>query len=188
MRKKPLPPLAHVVDPEESALFRNAVRDAVPLPEPDRVSPTEPIPQPFPVQSLINEYDGLFEPLHDEPLSWEDSLESGEALSFLRDGLSRQILKKLRHGHWAVQACVDLHGMTRDEARNALGAFLATAKSRGYRCVRIIHGKGLGSKNREPVLKAKIKTWLARYEDVLAYCQAPDRDGGAGATLMLLRA
>jgi DNA-nicking Smr family endonuclease len=54
--------------------------------------------------------------------------------------------------------------------------------------VRIIHGKGLGSKNREPVLKAKIKTWLARYEDVLAYCQAPDRDGGAGATLMLLRA
>ena len=129
MRKKPLPPLAHVVDPEESALFRNAVRDAVPLPEPDRVSPTEPIPQPFPVQSLINEYDGLFEPLHDEPLSWEDSLESGEALSFLRDGLSRQILKKLRHGHWAVQACVDLHGMTRDEARNALGAFLATAKA-----------------------------------------------------------
>ncbi len=188
MRKKTLAPFAHVVDPEESTLFRNAVRDAVRLPEPDRVSPTEPIPPPFPAQSPINEYDGLFGPLHDEPPSWEDSLESGEALSFLRDGLSRQILKKLRRGHWGVQACVDLHGMTRDEARNALGAFLATAKSRDYRCVRVIHGKGLGSKNREPVLKAKIKIWLARYEDVLAYCQAPDRDGGAGATLMLLRA
>jgi DNA-nicking Smr family endonuclease len=87
-----------------------------------------------------------------------------------------------------VQAYIDLHGMNREEAREALGAFLAAVRRRGYRCVRIIHGKGLGSKNREPVLKAKVKTWLARREEVLAYCQAPDHQGGGGAMLVLLKA
>lgn len=87
-----------------------------------------------------------------------------------------------------MQAHIDLHGMNREEAREALGAFLEAVMRRAYRCVLIIHGKGLGSKNREPVLKAKVKTWLARNEEVLAFCQAPDHQGGAGAMLVLLRA
>lgn len=185
VRKKadsPAPP-----DAADSALFRDAVRDAIPLPKPDRIAATAPARPAVSVQSIPDQREALFESLSDEPLDQEASLETGEALTFLREGLSRQVLKKLRRGHWVVQACIDLHGMNREEAREALGEFLAAVTRRGYRCVRIIHGKGLGSKNREPVLKAKVKTWLARKEAVLAYCQAPDNQGGAGAMLVLLK-
>ncbi len=186
MRKK-APPL-RVSESEDSALFHDAIRGAVPLPKSDRISPAAPAVPAIPVQSIIGEHETVFESLSDEALGWEEALETGEELSFLRDSLSRQVLKKLRRGYWVVEAYVDLHGMNREEARQALGAFLAQVKYRGYRCIRIIHGKGLGSKNREPVLKAKVKTWLWRCDDVLAYCQAPDHAGGAGATIVLLKA
>jgi DNA-nicking Smr family endonuclease len=173
---------------EDSDLFRDAVRGAIPLPEPDRVSLPVPALPAFPVHPIAPDDKALLDSLSDEPPGWDEALESGEELRFLRDGLSRQVLKKLRRGHWVVQAYVDLHGMNREEARQVLGQFLAQVIQRGYRCVRIIHGKGLGSKNREPVLKAKIKTWLARHEEVLAYCEAPAQEGGAGATIVLLKA
>ena len=188
MRKKNSAPASPAPEPEDSHLFRAAVKGAIPLPKPDRILRATPAPPPVPVQSLLDEHAALHESLSDEPLGWEESLETGEELSFLRDGLSRQVLKKLRRGHWVVQAHVDLHGMNREEAREALGEFLGAVKRRGLRCVRIVHGKGLGSKNREPVLKGKVKTWLARKEEVLAFCQAPDHQGGAGAMLVLLRA
>jgi DNA-nicking Smr family endonuclease len=87
-----------------------------------------------------------------------------------------------------VQDQLDLHGLTRAEAHEALAAFLRTAVRYARRCVRIVHGKGLGSKNREPVLKVKVKVWLARRQEVLAFCQAPPAHGGSGAVLVLLRA
>lgn len=96
-------------------------------------------------------------------------------------------LKKLRRGHWNIQAEIDLHGMTSDEARARFIEFLEESKNLGLRCVRIIHGKGFGSRNQEPVLKLKVTSWLMQRDDTLAFCQARPIDGGSGATIVLLR-
>jgi len=82
---------------------------------------------------------------------------------------------------------IDLHGMTVDEAHDSLADFLLDARGRGFRCVRVIHGKGLTSRNREPVLKGKVRRWLSQWDDVLAYCEAPPHAGGSGAVVALLR-
>ncbi len=86
-----------------------------------------------------------------------------------------------------MQGEIDLHGHTTDEAHDALADFLDDARQHGYRCVRVIHGKGLTSPNREPVLKGKVRAWLSHWDDVLAYCEAPPHAGGGGAVLILLR-
>jgi len=121
------------------------------------------------------------------PVSVDDALESGEELSFLREGYPRDTLRKLRRGHWTVEASLDLHGMNRTEAAVAVSEFLRRCAQRGQRCVRIVHGRGLGSPNREPVLKGKLRKWLPLRGDVLAFCQAPRAHGGAGAVLILLK-
>jgi DNA-nicking Smr family endonuclease len=181
--KRPLDPR---IDEEDAALFRAAVGDAVPLRTPPRRAPTA-VPEPaVPVQSLLDEHAALRESL-DAALDPDSALETGEEAAFLREGLSRQVLRKLRRGHWVVQDELDLHGMTRPEAREAVAAFIRDAVRRARRCVRIVHGKGLGSKNREPVLKGKVRVWLAQREEVLAFCQAPAPQGGSGAVLVLLR-
>ena len=87
-----------------------------------------------------------------------------------------------------MQGELDLHGLTSDEAHDALADFLVDARGRGLRCVRVIHGKGLSSPNREPVLKGKVRRWLSQWDEVLAYCEAPRHGGGGGAVLVLLKA
>lgn len=121
------------------------------------------------------------------PHTWEIGQEHEGELTFLRRGLSTDILRKLRRSHWSVQAAIDLHGLNSDDARDALADFLAESRQLGYRCVRVIHGKGLTSPNREPILKGKVRRWLAHWDDVLAYTEAPRHAGGAGAVLVLLR-
>jgi len=181
--KRPLDPR---IDDEDAALFRSAVGDAVPLRVAARHA-ARPAPRPaVAVQSLLDEHAALVES-RDGALDPDRALETGEEAAFLRDGLSRQVLRKLRRGHWVVQGELDLHGMTRAEAHEAVAAFVREAVRRARRCVRIVHGKGLGSKNREPVLKGKVRLWLARREEVLAFCQAPAAQGGSGAMLVLLR-
>ena len=113
-------------------------------------------------------------------------LQTDEHLSFCRPGIGPDVPVKLRRGHWAVQAQLDLHGLRSDEAREALGAFLRRARGAGLRCVRVIHGKGLGSPGRVPVLKAKVLRWLVQKREVLAFVQARPLDGGAGALVVLL--
>jgi DNA-nicking Smr family endonuclease len=98
------------------------------------------------------------------------------------------VLARLRRGHWSVQGELDLHRLTREEARDALTEFLNEARAAGWRCVRVVHGKGLSSPNREPVLKGKVRLWLAQRDEVLAYCEAPHHSGGSGAVLVLLKA
>jgi len=138
------------------------------------------------VQSLLDEHDVLTESLAGR-LDPDSALDAGDEASYMREGVSRQVLRRLRRGHWVVQAEVDLHGLRRAEARLALADFLRECGHRGSRCVRVVHGKGLGSKNREPVLKGKVKLWLAQRAEVLAFCQAPAVQGGGGALLVLLR-
>jgi DNA-nicking Smr family endonuclease len=68
-----------------------------------------------------------------------------------------------------------------------LGQFLREAQSHGWRCVRVVHGKGLGSPGRVPVIKDKVKRWLVQSDRVLAFVQARGDDGGAGALIVLLQ-
>ncbi len=166
--------------------FRQAVADVVPLKRERRHALKGPPPPPHAAQRRRDERAALHESLH-APFSIEDALDSGEELTYLRDGLSRQVLRRLRRGHWVVQASLDLHGMNRVVAAEAVAAFLRAARRAGARCVRIVHGRGLGSKNREPVLKGKLRQWLPPRDEVLAFCQAPAVHGGSGALLVLLK-
>jgi DNA-nicking Smr family endonuclease len=108
-------------------------------------------------------------------------------LSFRRPGIGPDVLRKLRRGEWVIQDHLDLHGLRVDEARELLGQFLREALRRGLRCVRVVHGKGLGSKDRQPVLKGKARVWLAQRDEVIAFCQARPAEGGSGALVVLLR-
>jgi DNA-nicking Smr family endonuclease len=147
-------------------------------------------PAPIPSQRLEDERDALemskygAEPA---PHTWEIGQELEAGQTFVRPGLGSDILTKLRRGRWSVQAELDLHGHTADESRDTLADFLLEARARGLRCVRVIHGKGLTSPNREPVLKGKVRKWLSHWDDVLAYCEAPRHAGGGGAVLILLK-
>ena len=158
--------------------------DVDPLPEGKRKALPKARPAPIPRQTQRDEKATLQESL--APFSPDEAMETGEELLFVRPGVSRQTLRKMRKGHWVVEAQVDLHGLDRHQAHAETEEFLKKAKKRGLRCVRIVHGKGLGSRNREPVLKQKLRKWLLR-EEVLAYCQAPAAEGGSGAALVLLK-
>ncbi|MGH6623990.1 MAG: Smr/MutS family protein, partial [Burkholderiaceae bacterium] len=108
-------------------------------------------------------------------------------LSFQRPGVCADVLRKLRRGEWVIQDEVDLHGCRVDEARELLAIFLRETLKQGLRCVRVVHGKGLGSRGRQPVLKGKARTWLAQRDEVIAFCQARPAEGGSGALVVLLR-
>ena len=151
--------------------FRKAVADVEPLRRRKRIELKRPAVAPVPRQRQRDEAAALTESLAG-PLSVDDALDAGEELSYLRDGLSRQILRKLRRGHWVIEDGLDLHGLNREQAAVAVAGFLQQCAAHGLRCVRIVHGKGLGSHNREPVLKAMLRNWLPRRQEVLAYSQA----------------
>ena len=174
---------------DDRALFRAAAAGASPLPLPAGLKPAglEPIPPaPIPLQREQDERSVLREAMSDE-LDLDHLLETDATLSWRREGIGADTLRKLRRGHWMIQSELDLHGLRRDEAREALGQFLRAALARKLRCVRIIHGKGLSSPLREPVLKYKVRNWLMQRDEVLAYVQARPSDGGAGALVLLLR-
>lgn len=171
----------------EAELFRRSIGDVALMRESGKVANPTPRPQPIARQRLADEQAALEESLSDE-FSVETLLDTDEALSFARNGIGPDTLRKLRRGHWVIQSQLDLHGMRTDEAREALTQFLRTTLKRGLRCVRIIHGKGLGSVNKEPVLKNKVRNWLVQKDEVIAFCQARAADGGAGALVVLLKA
>ena len=171
----------------EANLFRQSIGTVAPLRSIDKAVHRPPQPEPIARQHLADEQAALAQSLSDE-FSIESLLETDEGLSYARTGIGQETVRKLRRGHWVIQAQLDLHGMRTDEAREALAEFLRNAGRRGLRCVRVIHGKGLGSVNREPVLKKKVRNWLVQKEEVLAFCQARAADGGAGAVMVLLKA
>ena len=184
--EEPPPPTGPSAD--ERALFRSAMSEVQPLAARHaRVETSATPPPPLPLRRHADESATLHESLH-TPLSFEDRLDIGEEAAFLRPGLPRRVLSDLRRGRWVLQGEVDLHGLTRDEAREALGRFLQASLQRGRRCVRVIHGKGLGSPGRVSILKQLSRGWLAQREEILAFCQAGPHAGGSGALLVLLRA
>lgn len=171
----------------EARLFRTEMAEegVRPLVQPDRlVRPPAQI-EPLPRQREIDEAAALAESLSDE-IDISRYLDVDESLSFHREGVGPDVPRKLRRGDWTVVDQLDLHGLRVEEAREALVGFLAECRRRERRCVRIIHGKGLGSANREPVLRDKVPRWLAQRREVLAFCQARPNDGGSGALIVLL--
>jgi len=172
---------------QDAELFRRTVGKLDLLPPSNKAPITLPRPLPIPRQRLADEQAALMESLSDE-FNVDTLLDTDEALSYARPGIGPDTLRRLRRGHWVIQGQLDLHGMRRDEAREALAEFLRNAVKRSMRCVRVIHGKGLGSVNKEPVLKNKVRSWLVQKDEVLAFCQARAADGGAGALVVLLKA
>ena len=114
-------------------------------------------------------------------------LDTDEMLSFRRPGIGRDVTHKLRKGEWSIQKEIDLHGLRSDEARLALATFIRDAHKQGLRCLRVVHGKGLGSPGKTPVLKSKVHSWLVQKNQVLAFVQAKPAEGGAGALVVLLK-
>jgi DNA-nicking Smr family endonuclease len=164
--------------------------DVTRLPATKKAGVLGPRPAPLPQQTLQDERNALHAAKYGNepaPHTWDIGQEIEGEQTFLRAGLGTDVLIGLRRGRWVVQAELDLHRLTTHQAHEALGAFLVEARSAGLRCVRVIHGKGLTSPNREPVLKGKVRRWLARVDDVLAYCEAPRHAGGSGAVVVLLR-
>ena len=171
---------------EEKEMFSIAVGRVSPLPHKDRSNLAKEQPPPIPVQQQLDEQRVLRETMSDE---WDTSslLDTDEALSFRRPGIGPDVVRKLRKGDWSVQAQVDLHSLRTDEAREALGGFIRESFKTGLRCVRVVHGKGLGSPGKVPVLKSKVQSWLIQKNQVLAFVQATPAHGGAGALLVLLQ-
>jgi DNA-nicking Smr family endonuclease len=179
--------VAKPVKPERDAdVFRDAVKDVTPLRDPGRVVHPVERPAPLPLQRLQDDRQVLEDSLGDAA-GVEAELESGEVVTFVRDGMSPQVLRRLRAGFWSVQQEIDLHGARSDEARALLVDFLDQARQRGHRCVRVIHGKGRRSPNGEPILKRRVIGWLAQRGEVLAFCEARPEDGGSGAVMVLLK-
>ncbi len=170
--------------------LEQAFADVKRLPASKRATNLAPRPAPIARQRMADEADALTASKYGAepaPNAWDIGQEQEAEQTFLRRGLSPDILKKLRRGHWTVQGELDLHGHTIDEAHDALSDFIVEARQRGFRCVRAIHGKGLTSPNREPVLKGRVRKWLSHWDEVLAYCEAPPHAGGGGAVMILLR-
>ncbi len=171
-------------DEEERALFREATRDVTPLSATPRVTGEPPKPRARARFARAEHRLVLEEILHgsaDEP-----ELTSADPSSFARPGVPETTLRKLRRGQYRVQAELDLHGLTQAEAKVLLREFLSAALKRDVRCLRIVHGKGLRSGARGPVLRQLVNSMLRRTAQVLAFTSARQVDGGTGALYVLL--
>ncbi|MGO4305301.1 Smr/MutS family protein [Cupriavidus sp. RAF12] len=171
---------------EEANVFRASIGQVSTLRDRNRVSPPQKLPAPVAVQTQRNDKAVLEASLSDE-FDVENLLDIDETMSFRRPGIGLDVIKKLRRGEWVPQDKVDLHGLRSDEAREALAEFLRRSVRNGVRCVRVIHGKGIGSPDKLPVLKGKVRSWLVQKEEVIAFVQARESLGGAGALMVLLR-
>jgi DNA-nicking Smr family endonuclease len=171
----------------ERRQFELAVGVVKPMKAAPRVDLRPEPPPAHPRQKELDEARALAEAMSDE-VDVESLLLTDDGLGFRRPGVSMDVLGHLRKGKWSIQDQLDLHGMRRDEAREAVGAFIRSAGQRGLRCLRVIHGKGNGSPGRVPVLKSKVHKWLAQRQEVIAFAQAAGPQGGAGALIVLLAA
>jgi DNA-nicking Smr family endonuclease len=170
----------------ERNLFQRAAGKVQPLARHGRVHHAPEPVAPIPAQRQLDDERVLKEAISDE-FDAATLLEVDDAMSFRRPGVGIDVARKLRRGYWSIQAEMDLHGCRTDDAREALAAFLRDAVRQGLRCVRVVHGKGLGSPGKTPVLKGKVHSWLVQKNEVLAFVQARADEGGAGAVVVLLK-
>jgi len=173
----------------EKELFSRAIGPVKALPAKHLPGQRAKIPlvqvAPIPVQQQLDELAVMREAISDG-FDVESLLDTDEALSFRRPGMGPDVVRKLRRGGWSIQRQLDLHGLRREDARDALSAFIREAHKAGMRCVRVVHGKGLGSPGKTPVLKGRVQSWLVQKAEVIAFVQARPAEGGAGALVVLL--
>jgi DNA-nicking Smr family endonuclease len=175
-----------VIDDDERALFRDAVRDVRPLRATPRAVARRARPRARARFTREERLAVLKESLATPVDRLAPVVEAGEELLFRRPSVSPGVFRQLRRGAFRVEAECDLHGLTQSAAQPRLSAFIAEAMVEGCRVVRIVHGKGLGSGRRGPVLKPLVNAYLQRVDAVLAFASGREVDGGAGATLVLL--
>ncbi len=173
---------------DDARAFARAMKDVAPLEGKRRVAPTsrELNPEVMDEVAQINAY---LRDLVDGVVPF-DIADTDEYIEGTVQGLDHRIVRRLRRGEYSIQSHLDLHGLNRDEARAAVGKFIKESHSRGLRCVLVVHGRGLRSKDQIPVLKEKLKAWLTRGSigtKVLAFSSARPYDGGTGAAYVLLR-
>lgn len=171
-------------DEDDPQLFRTAIGGVRKAPPARHLPPLKRMPDPQPRQTEADNREVMRELL---ALDVDVEIESGETLSYAGPGIQDGIMRQLRRGHYRVEAETDLHGLNRKAALTEVLRFLAVCRDRGHRCVRIIHGKGNGSPNSGPVIKARLDGWLRKRSEVLAFCSARPVDGGTGAIYVLLR-
>ncbi len=172
------------VSEEDSRLFRNTVGEVSKISH-NQIVTDKKKPRPIPKQSQLDS-ESVLDHLATVPFSIAE-VNTGDELNFHRPGVQRQTLRKLRRGQFIIETELDLHGLTIATAKPALENFLNNSMATGRRCVRIIHGKGHGSKNKMPVLKNKVNHWLQQRNEVLAFCSARPNDGGTGSVYVLLK-
>jgi DNA-nicking Smr family endonuclease len=172
-------------DDDERDLFRKAVGKIRPVKQ-DKIHPKPKRRKPVPDQTLRDQRE-VMESLLSDGFEPAEDIETGEETLFVRPGLQHTVIRKLRRGQYAIEAELDLHGATSVQAREAVDAFLKSARDRDKRVVRIIHGKGNTSIGKMPVLKGKVNSWLRQKDEVLAFCSARSNDGGTGAVYVLLK-
>jgi len=170
----------------EQSLFAASVGAVVPLKKGATPALARARPPALARQRQRDEAAALAESISDA-FDVESLLETDDALSFRRRGIGIDVVRKLRRGVWVLQDEIDLHGLRSDGARERLADFIRDSARNGLRCIRVVHGKGLGSPGREPVLKAKVKSWLVQRSEVLAFTHARPSDGGHGALIVLLK-
>jgi DNA-nicking Smr family endonuclease len=170
-----------------SEMFVRAAGAVQALPDKRQARLTKVLPEPVPHQHLRDQKAVLHEAISDE-FDVSTLLDVDDQLSFRRPGIGGDVTRKLRKGDWSIQRQLDLHGLRTEDARTALTAFIREACQQGIRCVRIVHGKGLGSPGKAPVLKHKVHGWLVQKSEILAFVQARPAEGGAGALVVLLQA
>ena len=169
---------------DDVKLFRSLMRDARPLKAEERAPATKRRPRPVARFTRDDEARVLAESLDADIETME--ADNHDSLRFHRPHVGRRTLRKLSRGRFAIQAEIDLHGMTVAEAKPRLLDFIEYSIQQGHLCVRIIHGKGRGSGQRGPVLKMAVNRWLRRWDKVLAFVSARQVDGGTGAIYVLL--
>jgi len=177
--------LSRPVSDDDDNLFRNAVSGAKPLRSGDRVAEPKQKPKPRARFTRADEKQVLRESLEDDIDTMERS--NADSMRFCRPSVGRRTLRKLSRGRFSVQAELDLHGMTVAEAKPRLTDFIDNCTRQNLLCVRIVHGKGLGSGQRGPVLKNSVFHWLRKWNAVLAFVSARQVDGGTGAVYVLLQ-
>ena len=175
-----------LADRREQSLFATAVGAVVPLKKSATPALARVRPPALARQRQRDEAAALAESISDA-FDAESLLETDDALSFRRRGIGLDVVRKLRRGVWVIQDEIDLHGLRSDAARERVAEFVRDSARAGLRCIRVVHGKGLGSPGREPVLKAKVKSWLVQRSEVLAFTHARPADGGHGALIVLLK-
>lgn len=178
---------------QESALFGQAMADVVPMKEKNRANSKKPsgkLPELSPDQQDNLEVLAELEDLVTGKTQF-DLVDSDEYIEGYVHGMHPAILEKLRSGLFSVQAYLDMHGLTAREAESAVKEFITEAINLNYRCILLVHGRGINSKDQIPVLKERLKKFLLKGQvrkKILAFTSAKPHDGGTGASYVLLRA